>query len=57
MSDDIITALLPLVPSLVISVARVLAKKLLELGGITPIEQTALDLLDVLEKFLNAQTQ
>jgi hypothetical protein len=57
MSDEVIGAILPLIPSLIIAVARVLAKKLAELGGISPIEQTALDMLNVIEAFINAQTK
>ena len=56
MSDAVFKALLPLLPSIVIAIARILAKKLAEVGGVTPTEAAALELLDVLEKMLSAET-
>jgi hypothetical protein len=57
MSEEFFKNILPILPSLVIGIAKILAQKLGEVGGVTPAEQSIIDFLNFLEGFWDAQTK
>lgn len=52
--EHVLNTLVTQIPAIAIKIAKLLFEKLSQLGGVSPKEQAAIDLLEALEKFLNA---